>query len=843
MFGILAKILRNSSLWLMSLIFTFLIAFGFVYVYMAVSLPNVDQLRDVHLQVPLRIYTQDHKLIAEFGEKKRIPVSFDDVPPLLVNAILDTEDQRFYEHRGVDFVGIIRAGLAVVTSGRKSQGASTITMQVARNYFLSPEKTYLRKINEILLAFKLDRTFSKQEVLELYLNKIYLGQRAYGVASASYVYFGKPLKELNLAQIALLAGLPQAPSRDNPIANPKSALLRRAHILQRMLEFKHITLAQYQEAVDSPLGISPQGLQVEVEAPYLAEMVRNAMVAQFGEDAYDEGYRVYTTLDSHLQENANKAMRNAVMAYDERHGYRGIEGNLQGSFERFGAEWHNKLHNVGIYGGLIPAGILNVSDNSIKVVTVNNDIVEIKKENFAWAIGKNKINDKFSYGNIIRVRKTNDGWRLAQLPNIEGALVTLRTKDGAVLALNGGFSYAQSNFNRAVQSGRQVGSAFKPFLYSAGLAKNYTLASIINDAPVAIPIAGTGMIWRPQNDNQRFYGPMRLRSALILSRNLVSVRLLQAIGIPYAVNYIKPFGFSDNELPAMPSLALGVATISPLKLACGYAVFANGGYKVSPYFIAKIVDRNEKTIFTASPIQAGQGNSFDASNNNPQAKDTVADLEQDLAQQFSQQAESNQHSNNPLAPQIITSENAFLITSALKDVIQFGTARRASKLKRNDLAGKTGTTNDQVDGWFAGYNNDIVTVTWMGFDKPKSIHEHGAQSALPMWIEFMDEALKGKPESNLAQPDTIVAMRINPNNGLLAQAGAKGSIFEYFIKNTTPAESNNDNNDTNISNNTENANTNHTVENSSNTTNNNPQQVDESLNFDNQEEESLQSLF
>lgn len=845
------KILRSSSLWLMSLVFTFLIAFGFVYVYMALSLPNVDQLRDVHLQVPLRIYTQDRKLIAEFGEKKRIPVAFDEVPPLLVRAILDTEDQRFYEHRGVDFVGIVRAGVAVLSSGRKTQGASTITMQVARNYFLSPEKTYLRKINEILLAFKLDRSFSKQEILELYLNKIYLGQRAYGVASASYVYFGKPLKDLSLAQMALIAGLPQAPSRDNPITNPKSALLRRAHVLQRMLEYKHITLAQYQEAVDSPLDISPQGLQVEVEAPYLAEMVRNAMVAQFGEDAYDEGYRVYTTVDSRLQNIANKTMRDNVMAYEERHGYRGVEGSLKGFFDRNGVEWHKQLHEIGIYGGLVPAGIIEVNDNYIKAITVNNDIVTINKNNFAWAVGKSNVSDKFSYGNIIRLRKTNDGWRFAQLPNIEGALVTLKVKDGAILALNGGFSYAHSNFNRAVQSGRQVGSAFKPFLYSAGLAKGYTLASIINDAPVAIPIAGTGMIWRPQNDNQRFYGPMRLRTALTMSRNLVSVRLLQSIGIPYAVNYIKQFGFSDNELPAMPSLALGVATISPLKLACGYAVFANGGYKVQPYFVEKIVDRDDKTIFEATPIRAGEINLANIEktainsddDNNKQVKENVDDLEQDLYTQFTQQTTQPQSPSNStlIAPQVITSDNAFLVTSALKDVVQFGTARRASKLKRNDLAGKTGTTNDKMDGWFAGYNNDIVTVTWMGFDKPKSIHEYGAQSALPMWIEFMDEALQGKPESNLPQPDSIVAMRINPDNGLLAPAGSKGSVFEYFSKSKVPTQDNvdgsADNNNSEAS--VDNVNQNTTSVNDEN----NQQSANNLLQFDQQEEESLKELF
>lgn len=760
----LARFAKNSSLSLMSLVFTALIVFGCLYFYMVLSLPNVDQLKDVHLQVPLRVYTKDNKLIAEFGEKKRIPVTIDQVPPLLIKAILDTEDQRFYEHRGVDFFGLVRATIAVITSGRKSQGASTITMQVARNFFLSPEKTYLRKINEMLLAFKIDRSFSKEEVLELYLNKIYLGQRAYGVAAASYVYFGKPLSQLTLAQMALIAGLPQAPSRDNPLANPQASLDRRNHVLERMLENKHITLAQYKAASAAPLGISSQGLQVEVEAPYLAEMVRNAMVAQFGDAAYDSGYKVYTTLDSQLQNIANNALRNGVMAYEERHGYRGPEGHLRGNGTKALRDWQDQLRQIPIYGGLIPAGIVSVSNEQITAILSNGETVTVSNNGFSWTLrGKVNARSIFSNGNVIRLRKIEDGsWRIAQLPKLEGAFVSLNTKTGAVLALTGGFSYAQSSFNRAVQAGRQTGSGFKPFIYSAALAKGYTLASVINDAPVAIAIPGTNMVWRPQNDNQRFYGPTRLRVGLIQSRNLVSVRLLQAIGVPYAAEYVKQFGFTNDEIPAMPSLALGVAAISPLKLAAGYAVFANGGYKITPYFIDNIVDRDGSVMFRANPAQ-------------------VLDDESSSATQTSQ-------ANVPLAPRVITPQNAYLITSALKDVIFYGTARRAAVLKRSDLAGKTGTTNDQVDGWFAGYNNDIVAVAWMGFDKPKSLYEHGAQVALPVWMEFMSHVLQGKPEHSLPQPEDIVAVHIDPSTGLLASPGESGAIFEFFTKDTVPTE-------------------------------------------------------
>lgn len=743
----------------MSLVFTGLIIFGCIYFYLALGLPNVDQLKDNHMQVPLRVYTKDGKLIGEFGEKKRIPVTVDQVPPLLIQAILDTEDQRFYEHRGVDFWGLVRAVVVAVESGHASQGASTITMQVARNFFLTPEKTYTRKINEILLAFKIDRTFSKKEILELYLNKIYLGQRAYGVASAAQVYFGKRLNQLALSQMAMIAGLPQAPSRDNPLTNPESALDRRNHVLDRMLENKHITVEQYKEAQSAPLGINYHVQQAEIEAPYLSEMVRNAMVAQFGDAAYDEGYKVYTTIDSHMQTIANQALRNGLIAYEDRHGYRGPEAHFD---VKDLDQYAEKLRGFAVFGDLFPAAITNVNPQSIIAVLDDGSHISIVGSGFSWASrGKAGV---WRVGDVVRVRKMADGkWRLEQLPKVEGALIALDVKNGAVLSLVGGFSYSLSNFNRAVQAGRQAGSGFKPFIYSAALAKGYTLATVINDAPVAWAIPGTNMVWRPQNDNQRFYGPTRLRVGLIQSRNLVSVRLLQMIGVSYAADYVMRFGFNTDEVPAMPSIALGATAISPLKLAAGYAAFANGGYKTIPYFIESIEDRDGKILFKATPKVIPEENKMDKVQSGQQSDQGVAQ-----------------------ATRIITPQNAYLITSALKDVIYAGTARKASILKRSDLAGKTGTTNDQVDAWFNGYNGDLVTTVWVGYDKPKSLYEHGAQAALPIWMEFMGTILSGKPEHSVAEPDGITSARIDPDTGLLAYSGQADAVFEIFTDDTVP---------------------------------------------------------
>lgn len=738
MFKSIKSAVKSSSLSLMSLIFTGLMILGGFYFYMVIHLPDVSQLKETKMQVPLQIYTQDGKLIGEFGEKKRIPVTLDQVPKKLINAILDTEDQRYYEHKGVDFVSVFRAAKAVYSSGKKTQGASTITMQVARAFFLNPEKTYTRKINEILLAFKIDSAFSKEEILELYLNKIYMGERAYGVAAAAQIYYGKNLNELTLPQIAMLAGLPQAPSRENPISNPKAALERRNHVLLRMYTNSHITKAEYKAAVASPIGTRYHELLPDVAASYVAEMVRTELVSKYGEGIYDSGAKIYTTLDSRLQGFANKALRNGIIAYDHRHGYRGSEGNLRAKNDQFA--WEKQLRDIPVINNLHPAAVLSVSDQVILALMVDGTTVTIDNSGWKWI--RSAPDSLLRPGNIIRVQKTAaNTWELAELPEIEGAIVVLDPKTGAILALNGGFSYGQSNFNRATQADRQAGSTFKPFIYSAALDKGYTLASIINDAPVVLNNPTTNTLWRPQNDTERFYGPTTLRTGLIESRNLVSIRLLQAIGIPYAIDYLSKFGFESRLLPATPSLALGTATLSPLKMTTGFAVFANGGFRVDPYFIDRIVDRSGKVLFQAKP-------------------------------------------RSPVLA--ITPQNAYLMTDVLRDVIKRGTARKAQDLKRSDLAGKTGTTNELYDAWFSGFNSDLAATVWIGFDNPKTIYEHGSEAALPIWIEFMRDALAGKPEHTMAEPPGITRARIDPGSGLLAAPGQKNAIFEIFTRDSVP---------------------------------------------------------
>jgi len=729
------KFIKNSSMGLISLIFSGLIVCGGAYFYTALRLQDVSQLKEMGEESPLHIYTKDGKFISEFGEKKRLPIALSQVPKKLVQAVLDTEDQRFYEHHGVDFVGLCRAGRAFLSSGRKAQGASTITMQVARYFFLNRQKTFGRKINEILLAFKIDDTFSKEEILELYLNTIYFGSRAYGVAAAAQVYYGKALNDLSLAQMATLAGLPQAPSRDNPITNPKAAKERRNHVLLRMLERGHIDLTEYNTAISAPVVTSYHELQAEVAAPYVAEMVRNSVIAKYGEVVYTNGTKIYTSIDSRVQNFANQALRDGLLAYDQRHGYRGPENHFSDKDHNI---WRSKLKNMPQLNSLLPAAVVSCNDSNITALLSNNSLAEINQSNFAWA------KPKLRAGDVIRVYKTaSNQWRLGQIPKIEGAIAVLDPNTGAILALSGGFSYAHSSYNRAIQAERQPGSSFKPFVYSAALEKGFTLASVINDAPFVFTDPYTGTEWRPQNDNKIFYGPTRLREGLIRSRNLVSIRLLKSIGIPDTVEYLKKFGFSGKEAPRSLSLALGTGIVTPLKMTQGFAVFANGGYQVEPFFINSIYDANNKLLFQAKPVEPTR---------------------------------------------VITAQNAYLITDTLKGVIREGTAKQALGLKRNDLAGKTGTTNDFVDAWFLGFNSDLVATVWVGFDQPHSTHEHGSQAALPIWMQFMQNALAGRPESTLKQPEGITTVRIDPRTGLLAAADQENAMFEFFTADKVPQD-------------------------------------------------------
>ncbi|WP_267257204.1 penicillin-binding protein 1A [Coxiella endosymbiont of Ornithodoros maritimus] len=760
------------TIWaLFSFAFTIILAMAVIYVYMEWRLPDVKILRDVHLQVPLRIYTADGKLITQFGTKRRIPVTLDQVPKSLIYAVLATEDARFYEHPGVDLISIIRAAKAFLLTGKRSQGASTITMQVARNFFLIRKKTYTRKINEILLALKIDKELSKNKILELYLNKIYFGNHAYGVAAAAEVYYGRPLNQLTLPQMAMIAGLPQAPSRNNPLENPKAALLRRNHVLKRMLEVNFITKEKYLKAIKAPLTAKYHAATTQVKAPYVAEMAREVVVDRYGEEAYDHGLNIYTTISSKLQEEANRALRDGLIAYEERHQYRKPHQNL-GVFKR--DAWLAALKGKPMVDGITPAGVITVNRRSIVVLLRDGRAITVPWSGLSWArpalengyvwVSPRQASDIVKVGDVVEViQARNDQWWLTQIPEVEGGLVALDPQDGAVNALTGGFDYEHSNFNRITQAERQPGSNFKPFLYSAALAKGYTLASMINDAPVVMQDSGENALWRPMNDTRKFYGPTSIRVGLMKSRNLVSIRLLQKIGIPYAIEYLTRFGFDPNVLPHSLSLALGSAALPPLQVARGYAIFANGGYRITPYFISRIEDQSQDVLFRAKPPRA-----CSACVTNPNA----------TAEQLP----------NPMAPKVITSQNAYLITQAMHDVIQYGTGRRAKILNRPDLAGKTGTTNDQVDAWFSGFNSNLETTVWVGYDNLRSLHEYGAQAALPIWIQFMRAALQGQPKASLPQPPGTVMVRIDPHTGLLASPNQPESRFEIFRQRYAPTQ-------------------------------------------------------
>lgn len=762
----------SHLLWgFISLCITLVVLIAAVYVYLEIQLPNVTILKDMHMQVPLRIYTSDHQLIAQYGSMRRTPVALKDVPPKLISAVLATEDARYYDHPGVDFVGIVRAAVAVIASGKKVQGASTITMQVARNFFLSRKKTYGRKIKEILLALKIDKELSKNKVLELYLNKVYFGKQAYGVAAAAEVYYGKPLKQLTLAQMAMIAGLPQAPSRNNPLNNPEQALKRRNHVLWRMQHVGFIKRAEYQQAIKQPLSAHFHGRRILVHAPYFAEMVREVVVHDFGDQAYDSGLSVYTTLSGTLQQKADRVLQHGLIAYSMRHGFMGSTKNLGMPTQDVLPQWQKQLAQMGNPAHLVPAVVINVEDDQqkqIRALVSDGNIITISWSGLAWARPRLKsgyvgdppqtAGEIVRPGDVIWTHQDKHGrWALTQLPKVQGAIISMNPQDGAILALCGGFDYALSKFNRATQAQRQPGSSFKPFIYSAALSKGYTLATIINDAPIVLNDSGENSLWRPHNDNYKFYGPTRLKVGLAKSRNLVSIRILQGVGIDYTLNHIKKFGFDPNQLPNTLSLALGSGDVTPMQMASGYAVFANGGYQVMPYFIDHINDQRGKTIYQAN-IKTACMNCFNQT-----------------------EAETKNY-----APRVLPADNAYLMNNALQSVITTGTGRAALALNRQDLAGKTGTTNKQIDGWFSGYNSHILTSVWVGFDDLTPLKEYGSQVALPIWIRLMKTALAGQPEISMAQPPDIITARIDAKNGLLAPPGDPNTIYEQFRSQYAP---------------------------------------------------------
>jgi penicillin-binding protein 1A len=738
---------------------------GVLY-YIEFQLPDIDALKTIQLQVPLQIFTHDGKLIAVFGEKHRIPLPYDQIPKQLIDAVLATEDQRYFQHPGIDIPGLLRAGVKLILTGRKEEGGSTITMQVARSFYLTNHKTFGRKLREILLALKINHKLSKEKILEIYLNKILLGSRAYGVEAAAEIYYGKPLNQLSLDQFAMLAGLPKAPSALNPLTNPEGATERRNHVLDRMRKLNYIDEAAYQKAIAAPLNTHYHELKTEIKAPYVAELVRQQLQQMYGDEIYTEGYNVYTTIDSRLQNNANQALHDNLLAYDQRHGYRGPEKNLGEPDLKQMEAWEKQLGTIPLINDLEAAAVVDMMPRAITVLRANGSLVTIGWQGLSWA--RKQVNadylgphpkttaDIVKIGDVVRIVETKQGFRLAQKPEAEAGIVVLNPINGAIVALTGGFDYQTSKFNRITNASRQPGSSFKPFVYSAAFDKGYTLASVINDAPIVIENPIDNSLWRPQNDTHRFYGPTRLRDALIQSRNLVSIRLLDLISLNYAIDYATRFGFTRGQLPQGLSLALGTALVTPLQMASAYSVFANTGFKVVPYAIDTIQNKGN-LIYQAKPLLA-------------------------CPSCIPQPPEAENKKDNSRAPRVISAQNAFLMTSALHDTIQRGTAKEARSLQRSDLAGKTGTTQNQVDAWFAGYNSELVAVTWLGFDQQqRSLHEFGATAALPMWMQFMQLALQGHPEHPMEQPTGIVSVRIDPQTGKRAAPSDPLGTYEYFM--------------------------------------------------------------
>ncbi|MEC9413442.1 MAG: penicillin-binding protein 1A [Pseudomonadota bacterium] len=770
------RFIRLTTKLILILALLTLIAAGVIYFFLAPKLPDTNTLKETQLQIPLRIFSSEGLLMAEFGEKRRIPVEYNDIPKPLVEAFLAAEDDRFYQHPGVDYQGIIRAAYSLLLTGEKSQGGSTITMQVARNFFLSNEKTYLRKLNEIILALEIEKVLSKEEILALYLNKIYLGSRAYGVGAAANVYYGKPLDQLSLAEMAMIAGLPKAPSAYNPIANPERATVRRNYVLRRMWEVGFIQKADYEEAIKAPVTASYHGPEIKVYAPYVSEMVRTELINKFGEEAYTNGFNVYTTIRAKHQQAANKALQSALLDYDRRHGYRGPVANValpedvsdRAALDKVVKDYDN-------IGPLKTAVVIETTDEKAELYIRNWGYAQLPLNAVKWAQKKlstnsrgpvpKKITDAIKVGDIIRVEQlTSPNWELAELPEAQGALVAVAPYDGAVTALNGGFDFFNNKFNRVTQSRRQPGSGFKPFIYSAALEKGYTAATIINDAPVVFDDPGLENVWRPQNYSGKFFGPTRLREALIHSRNLVSIRLLRDIGADYAVQYAERFGFKPGMMHKNLSLALGSGSAAPWDMARAYSSLANGGYKIEPYIIQRVEDASGKIVMQATP-------------------DTVCET---CLMDESTLDDSDFH----VAKRIMTPQNNYIMNSLLRDVVKHGTGRKAMSLARDDLAGKTGTTNDQVDAWFNGFHPELVAVAWVGFDNPHSLgrYETGGRAALPMWIDFMKVALEGMPEAPLQPPVGMVTVRIDPATGLLARPEATDAIYETFREEYVPKQ-------------------------------------------------------
>ena len=833
-----------------------------IYFYIKPDLPSVTVLKDVRLQTPMQIYTKDGKLISQYGVKRRIPVKLEDVPQELIDAILATEDSRFYEHHGIDPIGIVRAAVSLVLTGEKRQGASTLTMQLARGFFLTREKTYIRKVKEIFIALHMEQELTKQEILELYLNKIELGHRAFGFGAAAQVYYGKPLDELTLAQLATIAGLPKAPSVLNPISRPDRSVERRRVVLLRMLDEQYITKAQFDEAASAPVTARKHGAEIEVDAPYLADTIYNEMVEIYGkEEAETGGYQVYATATSELQIAAQNAVIRNLHDYDERHGYKGPLGYLWDkpqaqdsavpeltlsfdiSARTTRGTWDETsmlmaLAEIPHIKPLMPAVVLTVNEQSIEVLGVDGQKREITWDGLDWArpyitdfrqgSDPTTAADVTQAGAVIYIREQEGQWRISQLPEVSGAFVALNPNNGAVEAVVGGYSFYQSQFNRATQAKRQVGSNIKPFVYAAAIDSGYTLASIINDAPINQWNAATGVAWRPQNSPAEYDGPIRMRKALGKSKNVVSVRLLRGVGLRETAQYLTRFGFDPDDIPLDETVSLGSSSHTPLELVRGMSTIANGGYLVNPHFINKVLDENGNELWRANPVWAcnrcEETSEADISPENDEQDIEAllaAELNNDVLLGFDEESEEEK----VIAPQVISSQTAFLVGEMMRTAVRangswnkktywLGTGWRARNiLGRTDIAGKTGTTNDSRDTWFSGFHKDIVATAWVGFDNmsrqlgratrnqnlinknPEKFNwignaligtEDGAKAAGPAWIRFMQEALEDKPHSPMPVPEGIMRVRIDRTSGKLTKRTDHTTLFEYFLQGTEP---------------------------------------------------------
>lgn len=862
--------------------FGLILGIASVYIYLAPRLPSAESLKNIQLQTPLRIYSSDNKLIAEFGEKRRKPVAFEDVPQAFYNALIAAEDENFYKHAGVDLKGLARAAYDLITTGRKRSGGSTITMQVAKNYYLSSEKTFTRKFTEILLALHIEQELTKKEILELYVNKVYLGKRAYGVESAAQVYYGKSIQELDLAELAMIAGLPQAPSAANPINNPLRARYRRNYVLARMFTAGYIDQQQFDDAANQSITATYHGLSTEVDAPYVAEMVRGEMLKRYPDDLYTKGYKVTTTVDSRLQMGAQKAAIDGLHAYDEKHGLRApleqlntyilpeqqeVEVTIQPEIWKLEdpipsydklltlppspqdlniVNWLEQIKNKRAPGNMRWAVVnkiheeLEVEEDPdikkklskrklkklqneqfyIEATLPNLETIQLKPEHYQWAkpyITVNETGDDiekpsqlFALGQKILVRQASDKdgnshYRLAQEPEAQASLVSFDPQNGALKALVGGFDFSSSKFNRAIQADRQPGSSFKPFVYSSGMERGFTPASIFNDAPVVFEDDSLEAIWRPENYSGKFFGPTRLRQALYKSRNLVSIRLLNRTGIGRTIRYISSLGIPKNKLNRDLSLALGSSGLTPYELASGYNALANGGYRVDPHFIKTIEDNEGNLLFEqnakevcAPCLTAIEEHKVKLEENRKQLEKLyeLAQLDAEISDSGIEESlpltdeanealltlEEFEAQFPPVAPKVMDERVNFLMYTLLQDVIKRGTGKRALALERQDLAGKTGTTNDQKDAWFSGYNNKLVANVWVGFDSPRTLGKSafGSNTALPIWVDYMKTALAGTKEAPLKRPDGLVSIRIDPTTGNRAYPGQKDAIFETF---------------------------------------------------------------